>query len=107
MNEMETLTVELISKSGSARSYAFEALDCVKRYDVEKAKEKIGISRKEILKAHDIQTKLLHKEAQGDKIEINMLLIHAQDHLMTSILAKDLINEMIFMQEEINKLKRD
>lgn len=105
MEGLEQLAFELISNSGSARSYAFEALNFAKEGKVEEAKEKMSIASKEILKAHNAQTKLIQKEASGEKIEVNILLAHAQDHLMTSMLAKDLIEEMIDMQEEINDLK--
>ncbi|GFN35062.1 PTS lactose/cellobiose transporter subunit IIA [Tepidimicrobium xylanilyticum] len=106
MNELERLAFELISNSGSARSYAFEALKLAKEGELDQANEKIAVAREEILKAHKIQTQLIQKEANGDKIEINILFVHAQDHLMTSILAIDLIRELIYMQEEINKCKK-
>lgn len=105
MEGLEQLAFELISNSGSARSYAFEALNFAKKGKMEEAKEKMSIANKEILKAHNAQTKLIQNEASGEKIEMNILLTHAQDHLMTSMLAKDLIEEMIDMQEEINDLK--
>lgn len=105
MNELERLAFELISNSGSARSYAFEALKLAKEGKIDQANEKMAIAKEEILKAHKIQTQLIQKEANGDKIEVNILLVHAQDHLMSSILANDLIKELIYMQEEINNLK--
>lgn len=106
MDGLERLTFELISNSGSARSYAFEALSFAKSGKVKQAREKMDIAKEEILKAHKVQTELIQKEAGGEKIEANILLVHAQDHLMTSILAKDLIKEMINMQEELNELKK-
>jgi PTS system cellobiose-specific IIA component len=47
-----------------------------------------------------MQTSLLQEEAQGEKQEISLLLIHAQDHLMNASLAKKLIKEMIDMIQE-------
>ena len=105
MNELEKSSFELISNSGSARSYSLEALNLAKEGKIDQANEKMEIAKEEILKAHKIQTQLIQKEANGQKIEVSILLVHAQDHLMTSILANDLIKEMIGMQEEINKLK--
>ena len=48
-----------------------------------------------ILKAHHSQTDLLQEEAQGNGHLLTILLVHAQDHFMTSLLAIDLITEMI------------
>lgn len=36
----------------------------------------------------------------GEHTEVNVLLVHAQDHLMTSMLALELIKEMIQLYEE-------
>lgn len=42
-----------------------------------------------------VQTNLIQKEDKGSKMKLNLLLIHAQDNLMTSMFAKDIIEEMI------------
>ena len=52
------------------------------------------------IKAHQAQTDLLVKEANGENVTLNVLLIHAQDHLMTSMLALELIQEMIIFTLE-------
>lgn len=54
------------------------------------------------LEAHNIQTALLTKEAQGDHTPVDVLLVHAQDHLMTSILAKELIEQMIELYKRLD-----
>ena len=51
----------------------------------------------EMLKAHSIQTDLIVKEAGGESIEVGLIMVHSQDHLMTSMLAQELIIEMIQM----------
>lgn len=50
--------------------------------------------------AHKGQMDLLVAEANGEKTDISVLLIHSQDHLMTCMLAIDLIKEMIEMRKE-------
>ena len=50
-------------------------------------------------KAHAFQTQLITKEASGEKMEIGVLLIHAQDHLMTSLLARELSEEIIHLYQ--------
>ena len=54
-----------------------------------------GTARSLALEAHHQQTQLLVKEANGEHTEVNVMLVHAQDHLMTSMLAQELIAEMI------------
>lgn len=65
--------------------------------------EKLTIAKEEALKAHRVQTQLIQGEAKGERAALNLLLIHAQDHLMTSILAKDLIEEILDLYSEKNQ----
>ena len=56
-------------------------------------------AEKSSLKAHQAQTSLLVSEANGNAVNLNVLLVHAQDHLMTSMLALELIQELIVLHE--------
>ena len=82
MTETEQIIVGLISSAGQSKSLAFEALKKVKEAD---------------LQAHTVQTKLIQAEmsGSGNKPEVGLLMVHAQDHYMTSQLARDLIEELI------------
>ncbi|WP_055665344.1 PTS lactose/cellobiose transporter subunit IIA [Desnuesiella massiliensis] len=105
MQFTEEIIFQLISFSGSARSYVFEALKNAKEGNYTKSEENLAAAKKELLEAHKIQTNLIQEEAAGNSMEVKLLMVHAQDHLMTSILAKDLIFQMVEMQREINVLK--
>lgn len=93
--DLEKIIFTIIAHSGNAKSKCFEALNAAKKEDFSKTEELIKEAKEEILKAHHIQTEMLQKEAQGQKQELNLLLIHAEDHLMNTMLAKDLIEEII------------
>lgn len=99
--DIETIAMELVGNAGEARSLAFEALAQAKSKNFEKAKELLEESKQASLKAHHIQTDLICQEADGNKVEIGLLMVHAQDHLMTSILARELITEIISLYEKI------
>lgn len=100
--DIEMIAMELVGNAGEARSLAFEALSEAKKNNFEKAEKLLEKSREASLKAHHTQTDLICSEADGNKIEIGLLMVHAQDHLMTSILARELITEII----EIYKNKK-
>lgn len=102
--DIENIVMNIIINSGEARAFAYEALKKVKEGDYEGAKASMESANEAIGKAHDIQTELLQKEAGGDKTEISMLFVHAQDHLMTSISEKNLINEIIDLRKVVNTL---
>lgn len=95
--ETEQVVFSIILHAGDARSHALEALRYAREQKFTEAEESIAQAKTQLVAAHRIQTDLLQAEARGEKQEINLLLIHAQDHLMTAMLAKDLIEEMILM----------
>ena len=101
----EEIIFQLISYAGDAKSLAFKALEYINDKDYAKAEEIMDNSKKELTKAHNLQTELLQKEAIGENSQVSLLMVHAQDHLMTAMLAKDLIEKIIFLQKEINELK--
>jgi len=63
--------------------------------ELQTAAEKISHAEEALVKAHHAQTGLLTKEAQGDHMDITLLAVHGQDHLMTSIAFVDLSKEII------------
>lgn len=99
----EMIAFGLIAQAGDARSKAYEALASAKKGNFEQAEELIAQAETSVLEAHHIQTLLLAKEANGDHTEVNVMLVHAQDHLMTAILAKELIAEMIEMYQAMSE----
>lgn len=103
MSAIEEISFKLILHSGNGRSYAFEAVKAARENDFKKAEELLELARKELEQAHLIQTELLHKEAGGMANEINLLLIHAQDHLMTGITVKEIAEELINIRKDMSK----
>lgn len=102
----EEIIFKIISFSGDARSYIYTAFEMVARGEYEKAEEVLNKANESINCAHNVQTNLIQKEAQGIHTDISLLMVHAQDQLMTTLLAKDMVQNMIFMQKEINDLKK-
>jgi PTS system cellobiose-specific IIA component len=100
---METIIMELIVNSGNARSRAMEAIRIAKNGNIEKAREKLEECETEIGKAHSVQTNLIHNEAKGNKTEVDLLLVHAQDHLMNAMTIKDMAKEFVDMYEKFRK----
>ena len=67
----------------------------IKANNFDKAEELLTQAETAIHDAHKAQMDLLVEEANGEKADISILLIHAQDHFMTSLLALDLAREII------------
>lgn len=98
--ELEEVVMGLIINSGQARSLAYAALKQAKQGDFAAAKAMMDQSRM-ALKAHLVQTKLIEGDAGEGKMKVSLVLVHAQDHLMTSMLARELITELIELHEKL------
>ncbi|OIJ22073.1 PTS lactose/cellobiose transporter subunit IIA [Anaerobacillus alkalidiazotrophicus] len=95
----EELIFQLILHAGNGKSSAMEALQAAKQGEFVEAREKLKQAGQELNEAHHIQTSLIQGEIRGEKTEISLLMIHAQDHLMNAITVKDLAAEIIDLNE--------
>lgn len=95
MEENTEMVMNLIVNAGNAKSRAMEAIFAAKKRDFETAEEKFKEANTQINNAHNTQTSLIAAEANGDHTEINLIMIHAQDHLMTAIAFIDLARELV------------
>lgn len=91
---IETI-MQLIVYGGNGKSCSMEAIRAAKSGDFKLADEKIKEAEESLLQAHHAQTEMLTGEANGEKVELSLLMIHAQDHLMTGTAFKDLAKEII------------
>ena len=101
--EQETLeaAMGLIANGGNAKSLAFEAIRLAKKGDIAGARAELAESDKSLNEAHNSQTGMLTKEAQGDHTKVTLLVVHSQDHLMNAITFRDLAGEMVDLYEKL------
>lgn len=100
-SDLELAVMDLVVDSGSARSYAMEAIAYAKDGKFEQAAEALDHADKEILKAHHTQTNLIRREAGGDKIGFSLIIVHSQDHLMNAMVVRDLAREFVELYKEL------
>lgn len=93
--EITLLGFETVSYAGEARSKLLDALKAAQNGDFEKAEELVESANSSIVEAHHAQTSLLQKEAAGEDLAFSVTLMHGQDHLMTTLLLKDMMKHMI------------
>lgn len=102
--DVEQIVMNIIIYSGEARDYLYKALDSVKNGKYEAIDELIEKANDSIGKAHDIQTELLQQEAEGKPLNVSILFVHSQDHLMTTITEKNMILEIIELRKLVNTM---
>lgn len=92
---MQENAMMMILYAGNANQFAFEALRKIKTKEFDQARELIKQAKQESIQSHKIQSNLLSDIANGNEVALDILMVHAQDHLMNSVLAVDIIEEMI------------
>jgi len=95
MEGMEMISFQIISAVGTAKSMCMEAIAEAKKGNFEKADSLIEESKAMFLEAHKSHASLIQKEASGEKIEFSLLLMHAEDQLMTTEMLKLMAIEII------------
>lgn len=94
--ELLLLSFDIIASSGEAKDYYVRAVKAAEKYDFEECYKLLKEGDNCIIKAHKSQTELLNAEVNGEGIPFSIILIHSQDHLMTTLSyeqsAKDTIN---------------
>jgi PTS system cellobiose-specific IIA component len=104
MEELELAIMNIIINAGDCKNHAYMALNNVNEGNYEEADKEMQLANDALAKAHDGQTMFLHKEANGEKIDMSVLFVHAQDHLMTAITEKNLIEQIMELRKVVNTL---
>lgn len=101
MNEMELVAFEIISNVGMAKSLAMEAIREARSGNFEEAEKKIDEAKVFLLEGHHVHLGLIQNEANGKKLEFSLIIMHAEDQLISAETIKDLAIELIEMNKEI------
>jgi cellobiose PTS system EIIA component len=102
--QYEEIIFGIICYAGEARGFAFEALDEANDSNFDEADRLMKEADKQFLNAHKMQTDIIQREAGGEKFEVTVLFVHAQDHLMNAMTEKNLIEGMIKLHKKIAQL---
>lgn len=104
--QMELVVFEIVNSAGTAKGLAYEALSEAEKGDFEKAENLLKEADEALLSAHNVQTEIIQAEVNGKGITPSVLFVHSQDHLMTAIEAKTLIEGMIKMYRRIIEFEK-
>lgn len=102
---MEEVIMNIILNAGNARSKSLIAFRRAREHQLDEAKKLIKEASEDLNLAHKAQTEIIQKEVCGDTQTVTLLMVHAQDHLMTAMVIKDIVIEMISFIEENERRK--
>ncbi|GAB6168192.1 PTS lactose/cellobiose transporter subunit IIA [Clostridium carnis] len=84
MNELEMICFEIISSVGTARSMYIEAIQEAKKKNFKAAEDLIEEGSKIFFNGHHAHMKLIQNEAKGETTNVSLILLHAEDQLMSA-----------------------
>lgn len=98
--KLQTVAFEIILSGGNGRSMIHEAFALMREGKLDEAEEKLKEAEKSIIDAHNSQTDLLQAYASGEELIMEIIMVHAQDHLMTTMTLKEVALEMLAMYRQ-------
>lgn len=97
---VQMASVGLIANAGDAFSHFRAAIDCAREGALEEAEAELAAGRQGIAEAHKAQIDLLACEGRGEGLELTLLLVHAQDHLMNAMTFESVAREFVELYRE-------
>lgn len=101
--EIQEIAFKIILDSGNSRTLVHEGFKAMRENKLQEAEEKLEEANDSLIKAHNVQTKLLHDYANGTEIIMDVIMVHAQDHLMTTMTIREVAIEMLVMYQKMEK----
>lgn len=86
--DMEGICFQIITCVGSAKSCYVESIGLAKEGKIDEARTKIEEGDQYFLEGHHVHAELIGQEASGNPVPASILLIHAEDQLMSAETAK-------------------
>ncbi len=104
MEELELIAFKIISGVGSARSSYIAAIQAAKAGDFDRAEKLIAEGDESFSTGHAAHASLLTSEADGSQqSNITLLLLHAEDQLMSAEAFKIIAKEFIDVYKRLEK----
>ena len=91
--------MEIIVNAGQSRSLCFEALHAARQGNLDEAKSLLREADGYARQAHKMQTKLIEQDAGEARQPMTLIMVHAQDHLMNSLLARALAEAILHLYQ--------
>lgn len=103
MEGLELISFEIISNVGMSKSLSIEAIREARKGNYEMADEKLKRANQYLTDGHHAHASLIQQEAAGEKVDFSLILMHAEDQMMSAEIIKSLVEEMIEMYKDLKK----
>lgn len=94
---------QLIANSGVALDCFNTAINLAEDGKFDEAEAMISEGEKSLVEAHKTQTSMLVSEANNEDIAFSIIMMHAQDHLMTTVNFERLAKRFIKLYQTLKE----
>lgn len=108
MDEIEKeyeLAFNIIVLAGESRSLSNESMDATENFDFESSENLIKKAQEQFYECHKLHAELLTNEANGNKYDVNIIMVHAQDHLTLATMAIDNAKRLLKLYKKLKKME--
>lgn len=99
--QVQMASFQLVGYAGDAFSHFYAAVEAARKGEFDHVEEELHLGDDAMNEAHAAQTAMLSAEANGDDVAFSLMLVHGQDHLMTTIMFGRVARELIAMYREL------
>lgn len=100
MEGLELLSFQIIANVGEAKSSLFQAMKASREERFEEAEVLINTAEESLLKAHGFHMEMLQNETEENPVNVTLLLMHAEDQMMTTEMLKDVTKELLLTHKK-------
>ena len=106
MEGIELISFQIISAVGTAKSCYVEAMGLAENGKFEEADAKIKEGEEIFVQGHSAHASLIQKEASGEGVTPTLLLLHAEDQLMSAETIKIMAERIIKLNKAVKDLQK-
>lgn len=104
LEQMQMTAFQIIATVGEAKSLYMEGIYLAKDHKFDEAIEKVKEGEKVFAEAHTLHFDLVQKEANGIELPFSLMLMHAEDQMLTTETIKILAEQIISLRIDIAEL---
>ena len=99
--QAQLTSFQIVGYAGDAFTHFYDAVERAREGAFDAAARELDEGEACLLEAHKAQTGMLAEEARGVDLPFSLMLVHGQDHLMTTIMFGRMARELVEVYKEL------
>lgn len=105
MDGLELISFNIISAVGTAKSMVMESMEKSRAGKFDESLDLIKQANEFLVTGEKEHFKVITQQAKDKNVEIDILFMHAEDQLMSTVTLRDMANELLEMNKMIYYLR--